>query len=226
MDAQGRVLVGFADGCTGACATDPANTAKSVWATIARQSNGLGLFSAFDPKGLVEQNVNSLVALQVTNPASASGISSFNLAIKDTSTQTIFTPLRAEVAQINSASGKVTVANADNGLSGAGANWSYSSLVGADNVLSSSEVSGARSLKFHNPNNESFTVTFNVIGNLPYTGPSCCSPTGSSSSGGSEGSGASGTSSSSPSISSATNLVYQLTYNPLLNSITVSVVSH
>ncbi len=219
MDAQGRVLVGFADGCTGACATNPANTTKSVWATIARQSNGLGLFSAFDPKGLTEQNVNSLIALQVTNPASASGISSFNLAIKDTSTQAIFTPLRAEVGQISSASGRVTVANADNAQTGAGANWSYSSQVGSDNVLSSAEVSGARSLKFRNSNNESFTVTFNVIGNLPYTGPSCCSPTGTSSSGG--GTGANSPTSSSPSIGSATNLVYQITYNPVVNTITV-----
>ncbi|MDQ1637376.1 MAG: hypothetical protein QOF62_715 [Pyrinomonadaceae bacterium] len=224
IDAQGRVLVGFADGCTGACATGPANTAKSVWATIARQSNGLGLFSAFDPKGLTEQNVNSLVALQVTNPASASGISSFNLAIKDTSTQTISTPLRAEVAQLTSASGRVTVANADNSLSGAGANWSYDSLVGNDSALSAAEVSGMRSLRFRNPNNESFTVTFNVFGNLPYSGPSCCSPSGASSSGGSAGSGGSSTSSSSPSISGAANLVYQLTYNPVLNSITVQLI--
>jgi hypothetical protein len=227
IDAQGRVLVGFADGCTGACATNPANTAKSVWATIARQSNGLGVFSAFDPKGLTEQNVTSLVALQVTNPASASGVSSFNLAIKDTSTQTIFSPLRAEVAQISSASGGVTVANADNSLSGAGANWSYSNLVGGDNGLSSMEVSAARSLKFRNPNNESFTVTFSVIGNLPYTGPSCCSPTAPSGSGTSAGSGSSGPgnpTSSSPSIGSASRLVYQITYNPLLNSITVKLI--
>jgi hypothetical protein len=224
MDAQGRVLVGFADGCTGACATDPANTAKSVWATIARQSNGLGLFSAFDPKPSSEQNVNSLVALQTSNPASASGFSSFNLAIKDTSSQTIFTPLRLEVAQVSSASGTVAVANADNSLSGAGANWSYNSLVGGDNALSSMEVSGVRLLKFRNANNEAFTVTFNVIGNLPYTGASCCSPTGAASSGGSGGSGG-GTSSSSTSISGATNLVYQLTYNPLLKSITVRLIS-
>jgi hypothetical protein len=231
IDAQGRVLVGYADGCTGTCPTDPNTDAskisKSVWATIARQSNGLGLFSAFDPNRLVEQNVNSLVALQVTSPATTSGISSFNLAIKDTSTQTIFTPLRAEVAQISSASGRVAVANADNSLSGAGANWNYSSLVGSDNMLSSAEVSGLRLLKFRNPGNETFTVTFNIIGNLPYTGPSCCSPAGSSGSGGSGGggSGASSPASSSPSISSATNLVYQLTYNPVLNSITISVVS-
>ena len=165
--------------------------------------------------------------MQVTNPASASGISSFNLAIKDTSTQTIFNPLRAEVAQISSASGQVAAANADNSLSGAGANWSYSSLVGNDNVLSSAEVSGARFLKFRNPNNEPFTVTFDVIGNLPYTGPSCCSPNGASSSGGSGGSGGSGvssSSSSSPSIPSATKLIYQLTFNPVLNSITVQLI--
>jgi hypothetical protein len=226
IDAQGRVLVGYADGCTGACATNPANTVKSVWATIARQSNGLGVFSAFDPKGLTEQNVTSLVALQVSNPSSASGVSSFDLAIKDTSTQTIFSPLRAEVAQISSASGRVAAANSDNSLSGAGANWSYSSLVGTDNVLSSAEVSGARLLRFRNPNNETFTVTFSIIGNLPYTGPSCCSPTPPSSggSGGSGGSGASSTSSSSPSISGATSLVYQLTYNPVLNSISIKLI--
>ena len=199
MDAQGRVIVGYADGCTGACATNPANTAKSVWATIARQSNGLGLFSAFDPRGPVEQNVTSLVALQVSSPSSASGFSSFNLAIKDSSSQTIFTPLRAEVAQISSASGRVAVANADNSLSGAGANWSYSNLVGADNVLSAAEVSGARFLKFRNPNNESFTVTFNVFGSLAYSGPTCCSPAGGSSS---AGAGSSSSGASSPSRSS------------------------
>jgi hypothetical protein len=92
-------------------------------------------------------------------------------------------------------------------------------------MLSAAEVSGVRSLKFRNPNNESFTVTFNIIGNLPgASGPSCCSPGGAQSSGGSGGNGAGGTSSSSPSITSATNLVYQLTYNPLLNSVTVRLI--
>jgi len=147
------------------------------------------------------------------------------LAIKDTSPQTIFNPLRAEVGQISSASGKVTAANADNSLSGAGANWSYSSLVGGDNALSSAEVSGARFLKFRNPNNEPFTVTFNIIGNLPYTGPSCCSPSGTSGSGGSGASGGSTPNSSSPAIGSATNLIFQLTYNPLFNSVSVQLIS-
>src|ERR1043165_1040477 len=89
IDSQGRVLVGYADGCTGPCATDPGNTAKSVWATIARQSAGLGLFSAYDPQPLSQQDVTSLVGLQVTNTASSSGVTSFNLTIRNNSTQKI-----------------------------------------------------------------------------------------------------------------------------------------
>jgi VCBS repeat-containing protein len=49
VDEAGRVVVGYADGCTGGCATDPANTSKSVWATIARQSTGKRMFAQFDP---------------------------------------------------------------------------------------------------------------------------------------------------------------------------------
>ena len=223
IDRFGRVEVAYADGCISqACIqAGPTDFTKNDYAkkaTIARQSAGLGLYAAYDPKPFIEQNVNSLIALQITNQGTTAGVTSYNLAIKDTSTQTIYTPLRLEVGQISSASGRVSVANADNGQTGAGANWSYTSLVGADNVLSPAEVSGLRQLKFRNPNNESFTVNFNVIGNIAYTGPSCCSANGSTSSSGGGGSSA-------PSIQSATNLVLQATYNPLLNSITIKVVS-
>src|SRR6266404_5491938 len=140
-----------------------------------------------DCSPLIEQNVNSLVTLQASNPASAAGLSSFNLTMKNTSTQAIFTPLRVEVAQLTSASGRVKVNNADNNQTGVGANWDYSSSVGTDNILSAGEVSGARTLKFTNPSNESFTVTFNVIGNLarPSGGGSSSSSSGSSGTSGS-----------------------------------------
>jgi hypothetical protein len=54
-DKFGRVLIGYADGCTGSCVTDgtqnattgPA-TAQDALATIARQTGGRGLFAAFD----------------------------------------------------------------------------------------------------------------------------------------------------------------------------------
>ncbi len=55
VDKFGRVLVGYADGCTGTCVTDPAQnaskgpaSAQDALATIARQVGGRGLFAAFD----------------------------------------------------------------------------------------------------------------------------------------------------------------------------------
>jgi hypothetical protein len=47
IDKQGRILVGFADGCVGACVIAGPNS-FSAWATIARQTGGLTLFSRYD----------------------------------------------------------------------------------------------------------------------------------------------------------------------------------
>jgi hypothetical protein len=55
VDKTGRVLVGYADGCTGSCVTDSTQnaskgpaTAQDALATIARQVGGSGLFKALD----------------------------------------------------------------------------------------------------------------------------------------------------------------------------------
>ncbi len=48
MDRCGRVLVGYADGCTGACVRDPTQNNFDALATIARQVAGRGLLGAFD----------------------------------------------------------------------------------------------------------------------------------------------------------------------------------
>ena len=57
VDKSGRVEAAFADGCIDACVTDKTHNsddgpadAQAAYATIARQSSGLGLFSAFDPQ--------------------------------------------------------------------------------------------------------------------------------------------------------------------------------
>ena len=47
IDQTGRVLVGYADGCTGACATGGAENYDAL-ATIARQTSGSTLFGAYD----------------------------------------------------------------------------------------------------------------------------------------------------------------------------------
>ncbi|HWJ81219.1 MAG TPA: hypothetical protein VNS55_03190 [Nocardioides sp.] len=56
IDSHGRVLVAFADGCIGACVTNPSHTsgagpadAQAAYATIARQSSGKTLLAAYDP---------------------------------------------------------------------------------------------------------------------------------------------------------------------------------
>lgn len=47
-DAQGRVLVGYADGCIGPCVAGGANSGTDV-GTIARQATGKGVYAEFDP---------------------------------------------------------------------------------------------------------------------------------------------------------------------------------
>lgn len=48
VDREGRVLVGWADGCVGDCVASGPNSFTDV-GTITRQSSGLGLFTEFDP---------------------------------------------------------------------------------------------------------------------------------------------------------------------------------
>jgi hypothetical protein len=47
VDAHGRVIVAFADGCVGSCVSTGPNSGTAIGA-IARQSSGKGLFAAFD----------------------------------------------------------------------------------------------------------------------------------------------------------------------------------
>jgi hypothetical protein len=171
---------------------------------------------AFTVAATVEQSVTSMVSLTTSNARSSLGVSSYDMTIKNTSSATIFAPMRIEIASITSASGRVTVSNADNGMTGAGAAWDYSTKVGTDNALIANETSAARNLRFNNPNNEAFTVTFNGIGNVDrnVAGGSTSGSTSGGSSGG--GSTASGTSSS----TTITNTLYSLTYNPVLNVVT------
>lgn len=123
--------------------------------------------------------------------------------------------------------GRVAAKNADNAQTGLGALWEYSSYVGGDNMLSASELSGARALKFNNPNNEAFTVTFNVIGNLARgssSSSSSASATSSSSSAQTDGSSPPGSANPSGAAGTVTSMVFKVVYNPLLNTVTVQLI--
>ena len=49
LDAEGRVLVAYADGCVNCANTQPITQSNAAKGTIARQSGGRRLFAAFDP---------------------------------------------------------------------------------------------------------------------------------------------------------------------------------
>jgi hypothetical protein len=65
VDAQGRLLVGYADGCTLSCATDPrpvddsANGYHTELASIARQATGPRLFAQYDQPDLAVTSVSA-----------------------------------------------------------------------------------------------------------------------------------------------------------------------
>jgi len=63
LDAQGRVLVGYADGCTGGCVSGGPNSGTAL-ATIARQMTGNGLFASNDSGSRV--SVPAAPAVQAT----------------------------------------------------------------------------------------------------------------------------------------------------------------
>lgn len=165
----------------------------------------------------IEQVINSLVSLQASNPSFTAGVASYNLSITNASSQTIFTPMHIEIATI---SGSATAANADNGQTGVGASWDYSTRVGSDSILSAGETSGARNLRFNDLSGGPFSVTFNVVGNLARSaqagGTAGSSSTGTGSGGGSASSGG-----SSSTTSTVTGLIFRVTYNPILNTATV-----
>ncbi len=87
IDPQGRVLVGYADGCTAACVTTTSPAAGSpgyrdAYATIARQSTGLRMFAANDPAG--DLTVSGLKATR--DPA---GVARVSALLKNTGSRTV-----------------------------------------------------------------------------------------------------------------------------------------
>lgn len=116
------------------------------------------------------------------------------------------------MVDISSSSGTVTVANADNGEPGVGALWSYDARVGGDEALSPAETSAARRLAFDDPDGEPFRVVLDVIGHLER---------GAIASSGDDGGSADSLGEGSSGPTGADALIFELTIDPLLNTVTV-----
>ncbi|HKP86518.1 MAG TPA: S8 family serine peptidase [Blastocatellia bacterium] len=118
----------------------------------------------------VESDVTSLIQTALSNMSLANGVFEFDQTLKNASAdKTILPPLRFTVTSINSASGTVRVANADNGGNGveSAATFDYSPQLGSDRSLVAGETSGARHLKFSDPASELFEFTAIVKGQFP-----------------------------------------------------------
>ncbi len=109
IDSHGRIEVGYADGCIGACVTDPTHTsgtgpgdARAAWATIARQSSGFPLFSAYDPAAanvtvsslaVVKNATGQFVATIALGNTGATPLSGLGLQLLDGTKQVYATSL-------------------------------------------------------------------------------------------------------------------------------------
>ncbi len=174
---------------------------------------------AFNVSDKVERDVTSFITLDARNTSVLGASVSYDLTLKNASAQTVYAPLAARVSKLTSASGGVTVANADNGLPGVGASFDYGNALGGDGALSPNETTAPRRLRFNNPSNEPFTVEFQIVGQLPRGSNAGAMTTSSVTSGGGTGTTGAGTNSNSASALVAS--VLRVTYNPLLGTAAV-----
>jgi len=162
MDAKGRVVVGYSDGCTGACGANGTPNNFDSYGTLSRQTSGLTLLSRFDPRPATE-DITSFVRVKASGASTQGGTTTIRVRLDNQGAQAFAAPIHLVLADLQSPSSSVTAANADNGKSGPGATWEYSNAVGADRVLSPKETSAERVLTFSNATRAKFTVDFRVV---------------------------------------------------------------
>jgi subtilisin family serine protease len=105
-------------------------------------------------------DITASVETSLSNLSLAGGVFQLDLRMTNTSAETYLPYLTLRVVRVNSASGTVTVANADNGGAGTAASpaaFDYSARVGPEQEFAAGETSSARTLRFNDPRNELFT---------------------------------------------------------------------
>ncbi|HSL84829.1 MAG TPA: S8 family serine peptidase, partial [Thermoanaerobaculia bacterium] len=111
-------------------------------------------------------DITNKTGTTVSNVSLSGGVFQLDLTLTNQSDKSYLPLVTFEIVKISSASGTVSVANADNGGGGKKANdpalFDYSSQLGADGVFSPAETTGARTLRFHDPANELFTFRARV----------------------------------------------------------------
>ncbi|HEU4595853.1 MAG TPA: hypothetical protein VFS10_11985, partial [Pyrinomonadaceae bacterium] len=152
------------------------------------------------------------------------GTTDLTTVLQNNSSTLFYPSVRLEIVSVESSGNTVRVANADNGGNGLTgvAVFDYSSLVG--NVFRPDQESGARSLKFSNPNTSLFTFTARVIANVPASsgGTGGTSTTSTGSEGGSSSGSGTGSTSGGGGLLGKTSKLLKFTVNPLTKTVSVA----
>jgi subtilisin family serine protease len=152
------------------------------------------------------------------------GTTDLTTALRNNSTTSFYPTVRLEIVSIESGGNAVRVSNADNGGDGVtgAAVFDYSQLVG--NVFRPDQESGARAIKFSNPNTSLFTFTARVIANVSASagGAGGTSTTSTGSTGGTTSAGSGSGGSTGGGLLGGTTKLLRVTVNPLTKAVSVS----
>jgi len=143
----------------------------------------------------VEQDVTGLVEAAIADGtlSFSGGFTQFEQTLRNNSSAPLYAPLQFVITSVQSSSGRVAVANADNrgnGTSTSPAAFGYSNAFGPD--FAPGETSGTRQLRFSNPGSELFQFTAVVRAHVPDPAHAGASSGGGTQAGGGTSGGTSG----------------------------------
>jgi hypothetical protein len=171
-----------------------------------------------DRRGLVD--ITSTTASAISNVSLVGGVFKLDVDLTNNATSTYVPLVEFKVVRITSTSGAVQVINAENGGNGTSAAsaalFSYSNLLGADQLFAPAEKTGKRTLQFRDNASEMFSFDATITA---YQNGSNGAGTSSSTANGS-GANAAGSSSSSTLSLPTVPKVMRFTVNPLTKAVT------
>ncbi|MEO7260516.1 MAG: CARDB domain-containing protein [Jatrophihabitantaceae bacterium] len=150
VDKQGRVQVGWADGCTGSCSTTGVNN-FDAYATITRQYAGLTLFAASDPAA-------NLTVSGLSAPVASNGSSSITATVTNLGKAAATAPVQFQVnGKVLSTSAPVAVpAGTSKTVT---VPWSTKQLRGTQTVLAIADPANVVTESNESDNRRSISVT-------------------------------------------------------------------
>lgn len=173
-DGENYALYASVDGQTTSLTTDALGNGQYFFRVKALFNGKIGYFVSMASEAasvLVDQrseaNITGDVSTAISAVSFTNGVFSFDMAMTNNSGNDYVPHLDLAIRKIKSASGQVTVMNADNGGKGTkkdNAIFSYAGAIGSEQIFSAGETSDVRHMEFANPASELFQLYIKVTG--------------------------------------------------------------